>query len=830
MVAGAGEARLDSMSQQEAPQSTPATSVTDGSRDDASSVKQEPSATVTATAPPAVTNTNSTRRSLRMRSSIESCDVDTVSNLRHGKTSNGKDIRDFSGATLVNDPEEGSSETPERRKRLEGEMSKALDLEWEVTDLAAPSSSAGPSTKQAKGKGKGKESTLGRIASKLKSTLGKRGRDATETTQDRPRQADRRQSGRVRSQDQERADSKARIIDGSDSEEESKEPASKKAKLDSDLSKMVGAASTNIAGITRGKKKYMSAGLYLGFTPNWESTAELSTQKRKSKKGADESTQIRRHLPYMMGYKAELSNIDFKIPYDIFAPLKKKENPKEWKRLNRNVFIGDAKEEWRINKPKEYSTCLCSAPEPGEEGCGEDCLNRTMFYECDDNNCNLPAKSCSNRAFGELMKRTKEGNEYDIGVEIVDTKDRGHGIRANRIFGPGQIIMEYCGEVITQEESDRRMNEVYKDKNCYYLMEFDQGMIIDATKGNIARFVNHSCDPNCTMEKRIVHGEPKMALFAGPRGIMTGEELTYDYNFDNFSKTSVLDCRCGSERCRGKLDRRDAKKEKEISLIAAAKRKADDLISTLTSSFDNPEPKRVCLGEKRKTFRAKGWAYLSAEMELKRIEEDALEHGKTLDEDMLADLRARAEAEKKARRGVKTEEEKPLTEREKRRQNRASLPAPGAASTQDRSARRKSMLSRTLDRIDLGRSTTTRSLGVSDTIAVAGSSEPKEEKRKSGLFKQSTLSFPSLSNKSTSALTSSSSLPADPADEAEESQILLSEAGDKKDAKGGLRRSLSSSSKKLLGSVKGSVRRGTKGKENEVAREREGSMIILGSG
>jgi len=216
-------------------------------------------------------------------------------------------------------------------------------------------------------------------------------------------------------------------------------------------------------------------------------------------------------------------------------------------------------------------------------------------------------------------------------------------------------------------------------------------------------------------------------------------------------------------------------------------------------------------------------------MELKRIEEDALEYGKTLDEDMLIDLRARAEAEKRARRGVKTEEAKPLTEREKRRQSRASLPAPGTASTEERSTRRKSVLSRTLDRMDLGKSSSMRSLGASDTIAVAGASEPKEEKRKSGLFRQSTLSFPSLSNKSTSALTSSSSLPADPSDETEESQILLSEAGDKKDAKSGLRRSLSSSSKKLLGSVRGSVRKGTKGKENEVIREREGSMIIVGS-
>lgn len=63
-------------------------------------------------------------------------------------------------------------------------------------------------------------------------------------------------------------------------------------------------------------------------------------------------------------------------------------------------------------------------------------------------------------------------------------------------------------------------------------MEFDQGMILDATKGSIARFVNHSCNPNCVMVKRTVSGRPRMALFAGEEGIMTGEELTYDYNFE----------------------------------------------------------------------------------------------------------------------------------------------------------------------------------------------------------------------------------------------------------------------------------------------------------
>ena len=87
---------------------------------------------------------------------------------------------------------------------------------------------------------------------------------------------------------------------------------------------------------------------------------------------------------------------------------------------------------------------------------------------------------------------------------------------------------------------------------CYYLMLFDQSMIIDATRGSVARFVNRmhqfhfisiftlcshltdildSCEPNCRMEKWIVDNKPRMALFAGENGVETGEELTYDYNF-----------------------------------------------------------------------------------------------------------------------------------------------------------------------------------------------------------------------------------------------------------------------------------------------------------
>lgn len=101
-------------------------------------------------------------------------------------------------------------------------------------------------------------------------------------------------------------------------------------------------------------------------------------------------------------------------------------------------------------------------------------------------------------------------------------------------------------------------------------MAFDQNMIIDAIRGSIARFVNHSCAPNCRMEKWTVGGKPRMALFADDRGIMTGEELTFDSNFDPNSSKSVHVCRCGSENCRGMIGLKAKNAPKKSAMTAGA--------------------------------------------------------------------------------------------------------------------------------------------------------------------------------------------------------------------------------------------------------------------
>ena len=122
--------------------------------------------------------------------------------------------------------------------------------------------------------------------------------------------------------------------------------------------------------------------------------------------------------------------------------------------------MGDAQAYWRKSDNKDESMCNCTV----EDRCGDGCFNRIMLYECDESNCPVGPEQCTNRHFKDLSARTKGGGPYRIGVEVMKTEDRGYGVRSNRCFGPNQIIVEYTGEIITDEECDRRMNEVYKDR------------------------------------------------------------------------------------------------------------------------------------------------------------------------------------------------------------------------------------------------------------------------------------------------------------------------------------------------------------------------------
>ena len=125
------------------------------------------------------------------------------------------------------------------------------------------------------------------------------------------------------------------------------------------------------------------------------------------------------------------------------------------------------------------------------------------------------------------------------------------GIFAKHDIPNDTPIIEYVGEKITKAESRRRgdaLMEKSKKTGCaaVYVFTLNSRYDIDGGKGrNPARYINHSCDPNC--EAYIIRG--RIWIYS-LREIKAGEELTYNYGFDA-DTWDDHPCRCGSKRCIG---------------------------------------------------------------------------------------------------------------------------------------------------------------------------------------------------------------------------------------------------------------------------------------
>ena len=111
----------------------------------------------------------------------------------------------------------------------------------------------------------------------------------------------------------------------------------------------------------------------------------------------------------------------------------------------------------------------------------------------------------------------------------------GLGLFAEQSFKKDDFVIEYTGEIIQNEEADRRGNR--------YIFEISKRRSIDgSTRANTARYLNHSCNPNCEAE---IDGARVMIYSL--RGIKAGEELTYDYGKEYFEDfIQPVGCRCTS--------------------------------------------------------------------------------------------------------------------------------------------------------------------------------------------------------------------------------------------------------------------------------------------
>ncbi|XWS27243.1 hypothetical protein CRYUN_Cryun26dG0098000 [Craigia yunnanensis] len=227
-------------------------------------------------------------------------------------------------------------------------------------------------------------------------------------------------------------------------------------------------------------------------------------------------------LPYM--------DEEFKLDLTCRELMENKLEPPPYVHIKRNAYLVKKK---RDDADDGIGCTSCSST------CSEDCVCRVQCISC-SKACRCP-ETCTNRPFRKEKK-----------IRIFKTELCGWGVEAAEPINKGDFVIEYIGEVIDDAQCEQRLWDMkYKGVKNFYMCEIRKDFTIDATfKGNTSRFLNHSCDPNCVLEKWQVEGETRVGVFAA-RSIEVGEPLTYDYRFVQFG--SEVKCYCGASNCQGYL-------------------------------------------------------------------------------------------------------------------------------------------------------------------------------------------------------------------------------------------------------------------------------------
>jgi uncharacterized protein len=149
-----------------------------------------------------------------------------------------------------------------------------------------------------------------------------------------------------------------------------------------------------------------------------------------------------------------------------------------------------------------------------------------------------------------MAKAKRKRRSYSVRNSPI----HGRGVFALTPISKGTRIVEYKGELITDDEADRRYAHLHEHSPHTMLFSLENKLVIDATRrGNSGRWVNHSCAPNCQVEE-----EGTKIFIDACRDIRPGEELTYDYNLQlgephTRAAQRAHACFCGTRRCRGTM-------------------------------------------------------------------------------------------------------------------------------------------------------------------------------------------------------------------------------------------------------------------------------------
>lgn len=177
--------------------------------------------------------------------------------------------------------------------------------------------------------------------------------------------------------------------------------------------------------------------------------------------------------------------------------------PKPYTRICQNKPVLPVK----LKRVDEHNRDTCSCKENDADPCGRssDCINLHLHVECNKLTCPAGVK-CRNQKF--------KNREY-VEMKIIKTPHRGFGAVSVKDVPEDTFVIEYVGELIDQNELNRRMDGKLKNKEKdFYFLTVESDLFVDAEPaGNLARFINHSCDPNCITRKVTVEGNTRIGIF-----------------------------------------------------------------------------------------------------------------------------------------------------------------------------------------------------------------------------------------------------------------------------------------------------------------------------
>ncbi|GKU98461.1 hypothetical protein SLEP1_g11466 [Rubroshorea leprosula] len=222
--------------------------------------------------------------------------------------------------------------------------------------------------------------------------------------------------------------------------------------------------------------------------------------------------------------------------------------------INGNEFLHRRHKTQTID---EVMVCHCKPSPDGQLGCRDECLNRMLNIECVQGTCPC-GDLCSNQQFQKRKYAQMQWSRCG---------KKGYGLKMLEDISAGHFLIEYVGEVLDMQAYEKRQKEyACMGQRHFYFMTLNGSEVIDAcAKGNLGRFINHSCDPNCRTEKWMVNGEICIGLFAlrdikqaiihsctkQQKLYTEGEEVTFDYNYVRVFGAAAKKCHCQSPHCRG---------------------------------------------------------------------------------------------------------------------------------------------------------------------------------------------------------------------------------------------------------------------------------------